>query len=93
MRVGNDPNAPALDLVQFLEPATQGQPYASLNNVGICRICFWVGDIDQMYARLKTKNIEFVGLLGVLRGPNNFQVRFVCFKDLDGTVLELMGSV
>ena len=34
MRVGDDPNAPALDLVQFLEPSTQGQPYASLNNVG-----------------------------------------------------------
>jgi glyoxylase I family protein len=40
MRVGDDANAPALDLVQFLDPATQGQPYASLNNVGICRICF-----------------------------------------------------
>ena len=26
-----------------------------------------------MYARLKTKNIEFVGPLGVLRGPNDFR--------------------
>jgi catechol 2,3-dioxygenase-like lactoylglutathione lyase family enzyme len=94
MRVGSDPNAPALDLVQFLDPPTQGQPYPTLNNVGICRICFWVDNIDQMYERLRAnKNIEFVGPLVVLRGPNDFKVKFVCFKDPDGTVLELMGNV
>ena len=93
MRVGEDPNAPALDLVQFLDPPTGGQPYRSLNNVGICRICFWVDNIDQMYERLRAKSIEFVGPLTILRGPNDFRVKFVCFKDPDGTVLELMGSV
>ena len=38
MRLGNDQNAPVLDLVQFIDPPTQGQPYPTLNNVGICRI-------------------------------------------------------
>ncbi|HKD69087.1 MAG TPA: VOC family protein [Candidatus Binataceae bacterium] len=94
MRVGDDPNAPALDLVQFLDPPTQGQPYPSLNHVGICRICFWVDNIDRMYERLRAnKNIEFVGPLVVLHGSNNFQVKFVCLKDPDGSVLELMGHV
>jgi hypothetical protein len=46
-----------------------------------------------MYERLRAKGIEFVGPLTILRGPNNSRVKFVCFKDPDGTVLELMGSV
>src|ERR1700674_161156 len=40
MRLGNDANAPVLDLVQFIDPRTQGQPYPTLNNIGICRIAF-----------------------------------------------------
>jgi glyoxylase I family protein len=93
MRVGDDPQAPALDLVQFLDPPTQGQPYASLNNVGICRVCFWVDKIDQMYERLKAKGYDFVGPLVVLSGPNNFRVKFCCLKDPDGSVIELMGNM
>jgi catechol 2,3-dioxygenase-like lactoylglutathione lyase family enzyme len=93
MRVGEDPNGPALDLVQFLDPPTRGEPYPSLNNVGICRVCFWVDDIQEMYDRLKAKNFDFVGPLVVLTGPNDFRVRFFCLKDPDGSVLEFMGHV
>ncbi len=31
MRLGDDPNSPVLDLVQFIDPPSQGQPYATLN--------------------------------------------------------------
>ncbi|HXD91030.1 MAG TPA: VOC family protein, partial [Candidatus Binataceae bacterium] len=34
MRLGKDENAPVLDLVQFIDPPTQGTPYPTLNNVG-----------------------------------------------------------
>ncbi len=61
--------------------------------MGICRICFWVGDIDRMYERLQAKEIEFVGPLPSCAVQNNIRVKFVCFKDPDGTVFELMGSV
>jgi hypothetical protein len=38
MRLGDDPKAPALDLVQFLDPPpSQGDPYPTLNHIGICR--------------------------------------------------------
>ena len=43
MRLGDDENAPVLDLVQFIDPPPQGQPYPSLNNIGICRIAFRQG--------------------------------------------------
>lgn len=93
MRLGNDPNAPVLDLVEFIDPPTQGQPYPSLNNVGICRIAFTVDDIDQTYAELKGKGIQFVAPLKKLTGPGGAKIGVVCFKDPDGTVLELMSGM
>jgi catechol 2,3-dioxygenase-like lactoylglutathione lyase family enzyme len=93
MRLGSDPNAPVLDLVQFIDPPTQGQPYASLNNVGICRIAFTVDDIDRTYEDLKARKVEFVAPLKKLTGPGGGQMGVVCFKDPDGTVLELLSGM
>jgi glyoxylase I family protein len=93
MRLGNDPNAPVLDLVQFIDPPTQGQPYATLNNVGICRIAFTVDDIDKTYEELKAKRVEFVAPLKKIDGPGGAKIGVVCFKDPDGTVLELLSGM
>jgi catechol 2,3-dioxygenase-like lactoylglutathione lyase family enzyme len=93
MRLGADPNAPVLDLVQFIEPPTQGQPYPTLNNVGICRIAFTVDDIDRTYEELKAKKVDFVAPLKKLTGPGGAEMGVVCFKDPDGTVLELITGM
>jgi catechol 2,3-dioxygenase-like lactoylglutathione lyase family enzyme len=93
MRLGDDPNAPVLDLVQFLDPPTQGQPYPTLNNVGICRIAFTVDDIDKTYEELKAKRVEFVAPLKKINRPGGATIGVVCFKDPDGTVLELLSGM
>lgn len=93
MRNGDDPNAPVLDLVQFLDPPTQGQPYSSLNNVGICRIAFAVKDIEKTYADLQKMDVEFVAPLTTIDGLVDGKTSFVCFKDPDGTILELISGV
>jgi glyoxylase I family protein len=93
MRLGNDTNAPVLDLVQFIDPPTQGQPYSTLNNVGICRIAFTVDDIDETYEQLKAKGIQFVAPLKKLEGPGGATIAVVCFKDPDGTVLEVLSGM
>jgi catechol 2,3-dioxygenase-like lactoylglutathione lyase family enzyme len=93
MRLGNESNSPVLDLVQFIDPPTQGQPYPTLNNVGICRIAFTVDDIDKTYEELKAKAIEFVAPLKKLTGPGGARMGVVCFKDPDGTVLELISGM
>jgi catechol 2,3-dioxygenase-like lactoylglutathione lyase family enzyme len=93
MRLGDDPNSPVLDLVQFIDPPTQGQPYPSLNNVGICRIAFAVDDIDRTYEQLKVKGVRFVAPLKKIKGPGGASIGVVCFKDPDGTVLELMSGM
>lgn len=93
MRLGAEPDAPVLDLVQFIEPPTQGQPYPTLNNVGICRIAFMVDDIDRTYEELKAKKVDFVAPLKKLTGPGGAEMGVVCFKDPDGTVLELITGM
>lgn len=93
MRLGSDANAPVLDLVQFIDPPTQGQPYPTLNNVGICRIAFTVDDIDKTYEELKAKKVEFVAPLKKVDGPGGAKIGVVCFKDPDGTVLELISGM
>jgi catechol 2,3-dioxygenase-like lactoylglutathione lyase family enzyme len=93
MCLGNDPSAPVLDLVQFIDPPTQGQPYPTLNNVGICRIAFAVDDIDKTYEELKAKQVEFVAPLKKLDGLGGAKIGVVCFKDPDGTVLELISGM
>ncbi len=93
MRLGDDPNAPVLDLVQFIDPPPQGEPYQSLNNIGICRIAFTVDDIDRAYEELKAKGVQFVAPLKKVDGPGGAKIGVVCFKDPDGTVLELLSGM
>jgi len=93
MRLGDDPKAPVLDLVQFIDPPTQGQPYSTLNNVGICRIAFAVKDIERAYADLKKMDVQFVAPLKTIAGPGGGTASFVCFKDPDGTILELISGL
>ena len=93
MRLGDDPDSPVLDLVQFIDPPPQGQPYPTLNNIGICRIAFTVDDIDKTYEELKAKKIECLAPLKKIKGPNDAVIGVVCFKDPDGTILELISGM
>jgi len=92
MRLGDDPKALVLDLVQFIDPPPQGRPYATLNNIGICRIAFIVDDIDKTYQTLLGKGVEFVAPLQRYDGPRGSKIGVMCFKDPDGTVLEAMSD-
>jgi len=92
MCLGTDPTAPVLDLVQFVDPPHQGQPYQTLNNIVICRITFLVDDIAAVYKELQAKQVEFVAPVQMLDGPRGSKISVVCFKDPNGTVLELISS-
>ena len=93
MRLGEEAHAPVLDLVEFIDPPTQGQPYATLNNTGICRIAFTVDDIDRTYAELQARHVQFVAPLKKMAGPGGATIGVVCFKDPDGTILELISGM
>ena len=89
LRWGDDANATVVDLVEFVEPPPTGEPYPTLNNIGLCRIALKVDDCQKVYDELVAKGVEFMS-------PPVMGFRddlFYCnFTDPDGTVLELLQS-
>lgn len=92
MRVGDDPKATMLDVLEFLDPVSKEAPYRSLNNPGIARLCFKVDDIHRTYEDLKKMGVEFVSPPRVKEGDGK-RVTMFCFKDPDGTFLEIIDGV
>ena len=93
MRLCDDDKQSFLDIVQFVDPPTQGSAYPSLNNVGVCRLAFTVENIDETYAMLQDMGVEFVTPLQRLITPLGDPLAMVCFKDPDGIYLELIEGL
>ena len=80
------PRGTRIDLIEWIDPPTTGTAPADLTHVGMARIALWTIGIDAEYERLRAEGIEFMSP-PVAMGKG---VRFCCFKDPDGTVLELI---
>lgn len=93
LRFGDDPNAAFIDVLEFIRPRSVGGAYPSLHNIGIARIALKVADIDASYEELLEKGVKFVGPpCPVTIGENYLaDIRYCCFYDPDGTILELYG--
>ncbi len=74
-----------IDLIEWKKPKTHGETPADLAHVGAVRIALWTKDIDAEYERLKALGIEFISDPVAMEGA-----RWCCFRDPDGTVLELI---
>jgi catechol 2,3-dioxygenase-like lactoylglutathione lyase family enzyme len=82
------PRGTRIDLIEWVEPATKGTTPPDLAHVGAVRIALWTIGIDEEVERLKAAGVEFMSPVVSMGGGN--KTRFVCFKDPDGTVLELI---
>jgi glyoxylase I family protein len=87
LRMGGDEQATRIDLLQFVNPSPEGQPYPALNYTGVARVCFKTQGIWRVYEDMKAKGIKFLSEPKKLPGT---EVTIVCFKDPDGTFLELL---
>jgi catechol 2,3-dioxygenase-like lactoylglutathione lyase family enzyme len=75
-----------IDLVQWLEPASSGETYSSLNHVGINRLAFRVTDIDATAATLRERGIAFL-----TEQPQSFgTIRTIVTTDPDGVFVQLL---
>lgn len=83
----DNPTAPRIDLVEFQEPKTEGQPYPHLYHTGVPRIGLHTSDINRVYENLKAKGVNFFSEPQALPGTD---ISIACFSDPDGTVLELL---
>ena len=80
-----------IDLLEWEEPHEAGLPYKSMAHPGIARVAFTTSALDDDIATLTQANVEFLSdSPAQVAGPRDSQVRFICFKDPDGTVLELV---
>ena len=87
LRLGDGDEATRIDLLQFQDPKPQGQPYGTLNHTGIARMCLKTTNIRKAYDDLKGKGIQFLSEPKKLPGTG---VTIVCFRDPDGTFVELL---
>ena len=85
------PGTPTLiDLLEWKEPRDSSPPYPHLYHLGLARIALTTTDLDADMAELEREGVEFLSPPASLAGPAGAATRFVCFKDPDGTVLELV---
>ena len=87
--LGDDPRATRIDLIEWKVPKTEGEPYPHLWHTGVARVAFHTKDIDQEYERLKAKGVEFLSAVQTMKMGGGI-TKFVCFKDPDGQILELI---
>ena len=80
-----------IDLLQWESPADSAPPYPHLYHLGVARLALATADMDTDLATLRAMGVEFVGPPArVVVDGASAGGRFVCFRDPDGTVLELV---
>ena len=81
-----------IDLLEWQEPTDPAPPYEHLYHLGIARIALATDDLAGDMARLKEHGVEFLSEPASVTLANQPTTTFVCFKDPDGTILELVQS-
>jgi catechol 2,3-dioxygenase-like lactoylglutathione lyase family enzyme len=78
-----------LNLTKWEEPYDSSAPYELLNHIGIPRFAIQTANLDADVAFLKAQGVELFTEPIRPDPPYDF-LRFVCFEDPDGTVIELV---
>jgi glyoxylase I family protein len=81
-----------IDLLEWKEPRDESAPYPHLYHYGIARIAFATNDLDGDVKRLAAAGVAFLSAPVSMPPSSGSRARFVCFKDPDGTVLELVQN-
>lgn len=79
-----------LDLLEWRHPRDPSPPYPHLYHLGLARIALTTSDLDADVAELEAAGVALLSPPARLEGPGGGATRFVCFRDPDGTVLELV---
>jgi len=75
----------SIDLIEFTIPRDESPPYRSVNHLGMAKATFYTTDIEADYAYMHSSGV--VTLAPPVARPDG--VKFVIFRDLDGTFYEL----
>ena len=81
-----------INLLEWLDPRDEEPPYPHLYHYGIARIALCTTDLNGDMAKLKALGAVFISEPVQMPPSTGSNARFVCFKDPDGTVLELVEN-
>jgi len=81
-----------IDLLEWRAPRDLAPPYAHLYHLGLARLALATADMNADLATLTEMGVELVGPPARVVVNGVAGARFVCFKDPDGTVLELVET-
>ena len=79
-----------IDLLEWVDPSDSSPPYEHLYHLGIARVALATDDLESDVAFLQSNGVEFLSEPATVKLKDNPATRFVCFKDPDGTILELV---
>lgn len=86
------PLGPAVDLLEWRQPAPAGKPAAEANQLGMFRLCLSVPDVDVVYARLVKAGVPCLSAPVAAPISPGLSVRFFCARDPDGTAIEFIQA-
>jgi len=92
LQLAGSPTTPLVDLLEWKEPHDSEAPYPHLYHLGITRIALLTSNMEEDVQALKARGVEFLSEPVLLSPSDAPPVRFVCFKDPDGTILELVET-
>jgi catechol 2,3-dioxygenase-like lactoylglutathione lyase family enzyme len=81
-----------IDLLEWQEPRDDSPPYPHLYHYGIARVAFATNDLDGDMKKLAAAGAVFISEPAQMPEGSGSRARFVCFRDPDGTVLELVEN-
>ena len=90
LSLSDDPRATRIDLIEWKQPRTAGEAYPHLYHTGVARIAPFTKNLEEEYQRLKAAGVPMVSEPVTIRFGNKAGAKFFCFKDPDGTFLELI---
>ncbi len=79
-----------IDLLEWQEPRDDSAPYPHLYRPGLARLALATSDLEADYAFLQTKGVEILSPPATVMITETAGSSFFCFKDPDGTFLELV---
>lgn len=82
-----------IDLLEWVEPRDDADPYPHLYRPGLARLAMRTTDLEADLQRLRDEGVEIVGAPATVMVDERRGSRFVCFRDPDGTFLELVEAV
>ena len=90
MSLGNSDHRVIIDLLEWKSPRNESPPYPTLYQPGLARIALSTADINADYLFLIEQGIEVLSKPVTVKMSDSSYSQFFCFKDPDGTFLELV---